>query len=127
MVHIYLFIYYSRFLCDADVLRGLYCLCTHHRFFARVVVYRKVRAAAFFVSFYSYFLHSSAALWTMLLVSLIFLRFCMGVTFIMVSICMNNSVPKYRVGAINGLSVSLTALTRCNQCMCPSRVLIIYI
>ncbi|XP_065841582.1 uncharacterized protein [Oscarella lobularis] len=57
-------------------------------------------------------IENSAALWTMLLVSLIFLRFCMGVTFIMVSICMNNSVPKYRVGAINGLSVSLTALTR---------------
>ena len=38
--------------------------------------------------------------------------FSIGVAFVMISLFINNSVAKHQVGAVNGLAVSLTALTR---------------
>ncbi|XP_065841851.1 uncharacterized protein [Oscarella lobularis] len=57
-------------------------------------------------------IESVVLLWTILVIVLFPMRLFIGVGFAMISILINNSVPKRQVGSINGLSISLTALTR---------------
>ena len=58
---------------------------------------------------------SSVLLWAVLVVTFMLTRFCNSIAFVMLAIFINNSVPKYQAGAINGLAMALTALSR--QCL----------
>ncbi|XP_065840286.1 uncharacterized protein [Oscarella lobularis] len=51
-------------------------------------------------------------LWTVLFITLFMMRLSINVAYVMIAIFINNSVPKRQVGAINGLALSLAAVTR---------------
>ncbi|XP_065842032.1 uncharacterized protein [Oscarella lobularis] len=57
-------------------------------------------------------IENTVLLWTVLFINLFLMRFCIVVAFVMISIFINNAMPKSRFGAINGLAISLTAFTR---------------
>ena len=60
----------------------------------------------------SYLHVSRIPLWIVLFITLFMMRLCINVAYVMIAIFINNSVPKRQAGAINGLAVSLAALTR---------------
>ncbi|XP_065827373.1 uncharacterized protein [Oscarella lobularis] len=62
-------------------------------------------------------MENSVLLWAVLVVTFMLTRFCNSIAFVMLAIFINNSVPKYQAGAINGLAMALTALSRA---MAPS-------
>ena len=61
----------------------------------------------------SLYLHvSRIPLWIVLFITLFMMRLSINVAYVMIAIFINNSVPKRQAGAINGLAVSLAAVTR---------------
>ncbi|XP_065841362.1 uncharacterized protein [Oscarella lobularis] len=61
-------------------------------------------------------IESEVAIWAALFIINLPMGFSIGVAFVMISLFINNSVAKHQVGAVNGLAVSLTALTRKDFC-----------
>ncbi|XP_065840287.1 uncharacterized protein [Oscarella lobularis] len=71
-------------------------------------------ACVFFMAFQPVIssIESVIPLWTVLFITLFMMRLSINVAYVMIAIFINNSVPKRQVGAINGLALSLAAVTR---------------
>ncbi|XP_065839738.1 uncharacterized protein [Oscarella lobularis] len=71
-------------------------------------------ACVFFMAFQPVVssIESRIPLWIVLFITLFMMRLSINVAYVMIAIFINNSVPKRQAGAINGLAVSLAAVTR---------------